>query len=177
MSVANRRRLRESIHWNFSAVSTPVLLIFLATLLSIHFSEFSAYAKQTKEECRKCCEGKGYDEYFREQCKLKCFRDPDHCIDKRSSVKPSESPPPKASKRKRSPRSEFRWPRPLNLTPGQEWEAAAKILSLNGITPQHPNAANALQAVESILIEFVRTHPQGGSLPTTQLEQVIRRYR
>jgi len=63
------------------------------------------------------------------------------------------------------------------MAPGREADAAAQILSLNGIPPQHPNFPRALPVVQNILVEFARANPTGGSLPTAQLERVIRQFR
>lgn|GEM_PF-1230059 len=49
----------------------------------------TAHAEQTRDQCRKCCEGKGFDDYYLEQCKLKCFRSPDHCADAKAAPAPS----------------------------------------------------------------------------------------
>ena len=151
-----------------------VLLGMVVVGYAIHGSASVVFSAQTKAECQKCCEQKDLDEYFMDQCKVKCFRNPDHCTTGKATTK--SAPKKRTTKRKRSRRA-FRWPNPLNLTPGNEWEAAAEILSMNGITPQHPNAAPALQAVEALLKEFVRTSPQGGRMPTQQIQQVIRQYR
>lgn len=171
------RRLYEG---RLRPVTDPTLialfLSFSVAFLVFHFSAVAAFSAQTKEECQKCCETKGLDEYYLDQCKLKCFRNPDHCTKGSAAVKRTK--PRRSVKRKpRRKRSAFRWPNPLNLTPGNEWEAAAQILSMNGITPQHPNAAPALQAVEMLLKEFVQTSPQGGTMPTTQIQRIIKRYR
>jgi hypothetical protein len=74
-------------------------------------------------------------------------------------------------------RTAFQWPNPLNLEPGKEWQSASQILSLNGINPDNPNYQRALKMVEGVLVEFVRTNPQGGQLPTTELEKIIRQNR
>lgn len=175
MSAVVRKRLggpcRRLPGWVPGALAVSVLLAFLAQV-----QVTPGFAAQSKEACRKCCEGKGYDEYFLEQCKLQCFRDPDHCVAGKREARPSPAPEQQEAKPQK-PRSSFKWPQPLNLVPGQEWEAAAQILTLNGITPQHRNAARALQDVEAILKKFVQEHPSGGRLPTAQLERVIRKYR
>ena len=46
----------------------------------------SAQAEQTRDQCRKCCETKGLDEFYLEQCRLKCFRNPDHCADTKADA-------------------------------------------------------------------------------------------
>jgi len=161
----------------------------LLALILVAGGDSHAPGAQSRQECNKCCERKGFDEFFLEECKLKCFKNPEHCVDGgRSSTRPTPEPEPAQPTQpaqpaqptqpsQSRPRTEFRWPQPLSLTPGNEWEAAAQILSLNGITPQHPNALPALQAVEAVLLEFVRSNPSGGRLPTEQLEQIIRRFR
>ncbi|MFH1117503.1 MAG: hypothetical protein V1792_26585 [Pseudomonadota bacterium] len=178
MSGQVRRLLEKRLSWILDPNLIALWLGIAIVPVVFHFAAASAYCEQTKEECRRCCEQKGLDEYYTDQCKLKCFRSPDHCTGGGEAVR--EAPAPQEQKTPRKPRarsSEFRWPNPLNLTPGKEWEAAAEILSMNGITPQHPNAAPALQAVEAILQDFVRNNPQGGSLPTAQVRQIIKRYK
>ncbi|MDQ7782826.1 MAG: hypothetical protein RDU20_08100 [Desulfomonilaceae bacterium] len=176
MSRQVRRLLEGRLFWRLGPTFIALLLSFAPALVAFHFSAPEAFCEQTKADCQRCCEKKDLDEYYMEQCKLKCFRNPDHCIEGGEAVtqaRPERKPAPKPKPR----RSPFNWPSPLNLTPGNEWEAAAQILSMNGITPQHPNAAPALQAVEAILKEFVQTNPQGGSLPTAQVRRIIQRYR
>jgi len=67
----------------------------------------------------------------------------------------------------------FKLPDPLNLSPGRERDAAAQILALNGIPPQHPQYAAAVQAMENVLVNFARANPTGGKLPTAQLENIL----
>jgi hypothetical protein len=125
-----------------------------------------------------------------EQCNLKCFRNRDHCMDKGapapdSAEEPGASPPqerrrPPAAERKPPPAREklsFNWPDPLTLIEGKEWQAAAQILALNGFTTAHPNYRAALQALEGILVDFVRGNPSGGQIPRGPLEAVLIRYR
>ncbi len=69
------------------------------------------------------------------------------------------------------------WPSPLNLTPGRESEAAAQILALNGIPTQHPGYAAALMAIQNVLVNFARTNPGGGKLPTAELARIIMQYK
>lgn len=195
---------RGAFHAVVASVGGFILLIGLVTMPGL-----PAQAEQTRDQCRKCCEGKGLDEYYLEQCKLKCFRSPDHCLDTKAAPKPEakEPPQPAPAERPRAaepprpavrqpapptvqeappPRREpapaprgapFTWPSPLNLTPGREWEAAGQILTANGMTPQHPNFQRALRAVEAVLIDFARSNPQGGQLPTAALEQILRQNR
>jgi hypothetical protein len=137
-----------------------------------------ALGAQTRDQCEACCKNAGYDEYYAEQCRLKCFRHPDHC----SAASSHREPPPVATPRPTEepappppPRqSKFVWPNPLSLVPGKEWEAAAQILALNGIPQQHPNYQAALRNVQGVLMDFVRKNPTGGRLPTSQLERVLR---
>lgn len=176
MSGQVRRLLEEKLSQGLDPTRIAVVLSFSLALVVVHFSATVALCEQTKAECQRCCEKKDLDEYYTEQCKLKCFRDPDHCTGGGETVRQAprkRTAPPE----RRARRSAFNWPHPLNLTPGNEWEAAAQILSMNGITPQHRNAAPALQEVEAILKEFVRTHPQGGSLPTAQVRRIIKKYK
>jgi hypothetical protein len=65
----------------------------------------------------------------------------------------------------------------LNLSPGRERDAAAQILALNGVLPQHPQYAAALQAIENVLVNFARSNPSGGKLPKAQLENILRQLR
>ena len=104
--------------------------------------------------------------------------------------KPAAPPPPAAEAPPRQPapsaeapprqqpqRPAFRLPDPLNLSPGRERDAAAQILALNGVMPQHPQYAAALQAIENVLVSFARANPSGGKLPKAQLENILRQLR
>jgi hypothetical protein len=75
--------------------------------------------------------------------------------------------------RQASQRGLLVFPSPLNLVPGRESEAAGQILSLNGISPQHPNYRAGVQALTAILQNFARNNPAGGSLPTDEMQKVI----
>lgn len=85
-----------------SIISTTRLIVVgvLFALVAIHVACWDALCSQTREQCDKCCKDSGLDDYYLEQCKLKCFRNSDHCIDRKSSgaqstqVKPSTQPPP-----------------------------------------------------------------------------------
>lgn len=155
--------------------------------------------QQTREQCDECCKKSTNDAYYQEQCRLKCFRNHDSCVGSSSSHAES-APSPKTEardERKKTPESprptveqqaplpkpqvanrpQFVWPNPLNLAPGREGEAAAHILAINGITPQHPNYSQALSAIQGVLMNFVRNNPSGGSLPTAQLQQIISQLR
>jgi hypothetical protein len=156
----------------------------------LHIFGSAALSAQTREQCDKCCQSQSADDYYAEQCKLRCFRNPDYCAEQKSMRKAAPPPPPAAEAPPRQPapsaeapprqqpkRSAFKWPNPLNLAPGREREAAAQILAINGVLPQHPKYAAGLQAVENVLLNFARTHPSGGKLPTAQLENILRQLR
>lgn len=77
-----------------------LLLPIVATLFFlIHVSGPIALSAQTRDQCNSCCENAGYDEYYKEQCKLKCFRNPDHCTGGKGarSAAPETAPAPKAA--------------------------------------------------------------------------------
>jgi hypothetical protein len=174
------------------SIPLPRLIIFSFFVLSTAFllvCQFGtvSFAEQTKEECRACCDGMGFDDYYLEQCKLKCYRNPDHC--KGGKVK---DPPPVAKKKKtikkkkkkkkkkkriRRKKITLRFPSPLSITPGEEWKTAVEILVINGITSRNRNFVAAVQSVERVLADFTLNNPQGGQLPTTQLEQIIVKYK
>ncbi len=166
-----------------------------------------AMAEQTREQCNKCCKSTIEDEYYEEQCVLKCFRNHDHCTDAKGAkateraeaVKPEKekpAPQPRATQpsqpaqnpresdstrpappQHKEVRQPFKWPNPLNVVPGKEWEAAGQILIVNGIPPQHPNHQAALKAIEGVLVNFARANPSGGRLPTGQLERILKQYK
>jgi hypothetical protein len=207
-------RNQRSLHRTFFAAG---LLIAGIVTLSCWSPPPAVAATQTREQCDRCCQGMGYDEYYAEQCKLRCFRNPDHCremkgtqpeapsaagmappaeskpappIEPRPVPRPERpSPPVDARPMPRverpappaqeapAPRSAFRWPPSLSLVPGREADAAAQILALNGIPPQHPNFQNALRTTEALLVDFARNNPTGGSLPTAGLERIIKQFR
>ena len=148
-----------------------------AALLLIQMSSIAALGGQTREECNECCNRAGYDQYYEEQCKLKCFRNHDHCISKGAQQAKPAARAEKPNKEPATPNPQgirLAWPNPLNLVAGKEGEAAARILAVNGISPQHPFYNAALQDIQVVLIDFVRKHPQGGQLPTTQLKRILR---
>lgn len=165
-----------------------------------------ALSSQSRDLCDKCCRESGLDDYYFEQCKLKCFRNPDHCVDRRATNAPSAPPPPQATPQRTLPPAQespsgppaavtqpnepaprtskpsrrdivFRWPESLILTPGRELDAAGQILMANGIAPQHPNFPLAAKAIEGVLVDFARRNPTGGDLPTDQLERILMQYR
>ncbi len=178
-------------------VLSPLLFWTPLVLVVVHLAGGATLGGQTKEQCEKCCEGQVHDDYYLDQCKLKCFRTPDHCADQKAQKAPSQRPqalqrpttPPGASQPSQPPTVApeasqqqqqemlFRWPDPLNLTPGKEAEAAGRIVELNGIAPQHPNYSRAVQSVAAVLIDFSRKNPQGGNLPTSRLARIIRQFR
>lgn len=185
----------------------------LALMLCIAFSASGSicFGEQTRDQCRECCRSQGLDEYYTDQCILKCFRNSDHCQAKPSrealppkpeprervaepapqnpqpapppqplAVQPPQDRPVPAAKPRPAPapaQSGFNWPNPLNLVPGKEIEAAGQILAANGVMPQHPQFQAAAQAIEQVLVNFARSNPSGGKLPTAQLEQILRQLR
>jgi hypothetical protein len=206
------------------------LIAFILVLLSPMASHYVmppvsfALGDQTREQCERCCRSAGHEEYYLEQCILKCFRNPDHCVDRKAGRPtqegraPSEQARPEAVRRvpaetqapgpggprtmrtpppgagvsppgtaRPAPAAEpprgssdsvqLVWPSPLNLAPGRESEAAAQILALNGIPAQHPGYPTALMAIQNVLINFARTNPGGGKLPTGELARIIMQYK
>ena len=176
---------------------TGLFLLTLLITVGENNSGGQALFQQTREQCDECCKKTGHDDYYLEQCKLKCFRNHDYCMGPKGThaeppspakkqetpvptsqpqrERPVEQPAPQPQQQVQKPR--FVWPNPLNLTPGREGEAAAHILALNGISPQHPNYAQALGAIQGVLINFARNNPSGGVLPTAQLQQIISKLR
>lgn len=220
------RKSHTVIPGYFGSTLLGLLMGALVVGALIHFTHTAALSAQSRDECHKCCESQGYDEYYLDQCKLQCFRNPEHCTGGKSGagtktqaapaakppapaqIAPQESPPPPrqpapaipqqpreqppavqptyreqppAAQRppahRQSARAPFQWPNPLTLVPGRESDAAAQIIVLNGIPPQHPNFQAAVGAVTAVLIDFARNNPGGGALPTTQLEQIIKQFR
>lgn len=174
----SRSTERETVFRTVTIVG--VVTLFSLALAALVFLDASrASAEQSRAECNACCEKMGYDSYYEDQCKLKCFRNPEHCV----AQAPKPKPQPQARKKKKSRRSKpsdeivFRWPNPLTLTPGRERDAAAHILAVNGMPPNHPNYQHALRSIEGVLINFARANPQGGKLPTDQLVQILLKYR
>ncbi|MBI5571974.1 MAG: hypothetical protein HY914_18675 [Desulfomonile tiedjei] len=178
-----RRSKGVSVSYFAQAVGMSFLSLFVVSLLVS-----PAFSDQTREQCEECCRKGGYDEYYLEQCRLFCYRHPDHCTGNRSSRLPGSEVAPKVAPKPEpepepaptaaeAPAPKFRWPTPLNLVPGRERDAAAQILTLNGIPPQNPNFMAAVQQMEQVLIGFVRANPQGGRLPTAQLERILRQFK
>lgn len=106
---APRSASRGCLHTLVAVVGVILLLVGLAAVPGP-----PSHAEQTRDECRKCCEGRGLDEYYLEQCKLKCFRSPDHCLDARtaprSETKESAQPAPAERPRAAEPRPVVRQP-------------------------------------------------------------------
>ena len=145
-----------------------LVFVCCTLLLSLHLSTSPAIGEQSRDECNACCSRSGYDEYYEEQCKLKCFRNHDHCTGKgeRPSAAAAEPKEPDRAPREShrvaaepaAPRERdvrLAWPNPLNLVAGKEGEAAAQILAVNGVSPQHPFYNAALQDIQVILIDFL----------------------
>ncbi len=164
----------------------PVGLVLMGVCTILCLSGLAATSavalrgSQTVDECRKCCEKKDYDDYYTEQCRLRCFRYPDSCDlgdIKKAEQKEEDKPDKPTRKKPRRKKAKFKWPDPLNLTPGKEWEAAAQILGLNRMTTDHPNYKRALREMEIVLKQFIRQNPQGGRLPTKELSAILNKYR
>ncbi len=189
--------------WSAMQLISPVSICFIIALNILTIGATNSCGQgsfqQTREQCDECCKKSTNDAYYQEQCRLKCFRNHDYCVGSASSHT-EPAPPPKTDtgdEQKKTPersrpqveqqvplpkpqvanRPKFVWPNPLNLAPGREGEAAAHILAINGITPQHPNYSQALGAIQGVLVNFVRNNPSGGSLPTAQLQQIISQLR
>jgi len=185
MSAHDRRLLPEGVTSQVGRF-TVVLVALAALAILLDMSADLSWGARTREQCNDCCKKRGYDEYYLEQCRLKCFRTPDHCADtKPEAVEPAEPIPPERkpaevqTPEKKPPKRTvtLQFPSPLNLVPGKEWEAAAQILALNGISPGHPSYQVALNSVQNVLVQFVRANPQGGQLPTTELERIVLQYK
>jgi hypothetical protein len=177
----------------------PVLFVVVAGCIAVASTNSFALGSQSRAQCNECCRNRNYDAYYTEQCILKCFRYRDHCQlsedarendspprtastrkpDAKEQAKPKPKPKPrkKRAPRTRSRRSAFKWPQQINLTPGNEWEPAAQILGLNGITTDHPNYRKALGEIQQVLARFGRTNPRGGQLPTRELSSILRKYK
>jgi hypothetical protein len=177
-----------------------ISFLVCAAMLLVGVLENPALSQQgqTREECNACCDRSGLDEYYTDQCKLKCFRNHDHCTGKKGAPPPAAARPP-APQQPRRPTTEaseprpqrpaqpapprrpaappFMWPESIVLSPGNEAQVADQILAANGIPRQHPNYVKAMQNIQGILIAFGRANPQGGNLPADELERVITQYR
>ena len=67
----------------------------------------SAYSEQTRKQCDKCCKSTNQDEYYQEQCLLKCFRNHDHCRGGASTHTPQQ---PQQSIERQTPPNEVQSP-------------------------------------------------------------------
>jgi hypothetical protein len=214
LEVRTVREILRGRHWFRNSCSFVAGLMLLVAAILVLSAASGSVAAQTRDQCHKCCSSVERDEYYLDQCKLKCFRNPDHCTTAQAGVqgappeaapqrrrgRPAERPPQVAPQTAPQgapqampqgmpgggpqPPSEgaggeqsftFKWPDPLNLTPGKEWEAAGQILAANGVPPQHPGYASAVKAIEGVLVDFARRNPQGGNLPATTLKNIILR--
>ena len=177
--------MKNSIHlYRF----TQILFAVWFVMLIIDPTWAAAAGKQTKKQCNRCCE-KQYegDQFSIDQCKLKCYRNTDHCIlektsppvatiEEKKKEEKKVTKPKKPRRRKKTKTITLKWPDPLNLIPQQEVLAAAEILRVNGISMDNPHYAQALYEVTAILIQFRIEHPQGGDLPTEALKNVLIKY-
>jgi hypothetical protein len=70
-------------------------LVFLCVSAIILLAMPQSFASQTRDQCEKCCKSSIQDEYYSEQCRLKCFRNPDHCTSRKSKheVREESAPP------------------------------------------------------------------------------------
>jgi len=197
--IKNSQANKKGVAINLAPLALMGLIIGLFLLtFGVKDSIGQALFKQNREQCDECCKKSGYDDYYLEQCRLKCFRNNDYCMGSKGAHAESASPPkvdmpepihrvqeqsepqvekPELQPRPQSQKPQFVWPNPLNLTPGREGEAAGHILTLNGIPPQHPNYVQALGAIQSVLTNFARNNPTGGALPTAQLQKIISQMR
>ena len=187
MHSQNQRSVHEIPAVRRFDVRTVTLFAILSALLLFSWQPASTAYAQTRAECRKCCEKKEADDYYREQCKLKCFRNPAHCTTGKSSSAPAVQPPStqpvkqaqptRKKKRRRKQTVTLAFPKQLEITPGKEWEAAAQILVVNGIQRNNPRFQQAMNEVTAVLIEFARGNPQGGNLNTKKLERILVKYK
>jgi len=77
-------------------------LVFLCVSAIILFVTAPSFASQTRDQCEKCCRSSIQDEYYSEQCRLKCFRNPNHCADQKSKHEArEEAPSPSPTHRER----------------------------------------------------------------------------
>ena len=187
-AIAKAPTLR-TLHFIHLGRLMPFLFCVWLIVLFVFPTGTIAAGKQSKEQCKRCCE-KQYegDQFSIDQCKLKCFRNTDHCILEKSSApearveedqEKKKKPAKKKKQRKKRRRTKtitLKWPDPLNLMPQQEVVAAAQILEINGLSMQNPNYGQALYEVTAILIQFRVDNPQGGDLPTEALKNVLIKY-
>lgn len=76
-----------------AAAIVSASLAVLAALALVGLASLPALGEQSKEQCERCCQNSGFDEYYLEQCRLKCFRNPDHCQDRGAPKKPATAAP------------------------------------------------------------------------------------
>ncbi len=92
----------------------------LSALWLIQITNF-VYADQNRDQCDRCCKKTIQDEYYQEQCVLKCFRNHDHC--RESAAAPAE---PTAEQAKTAP-AEQPAPPPRNRQPGYAGPSAPGV--------------------------------------------------
>jgi len=97
------RRGRKSDNNGLIALFFVFILLTASCCVLPGFSVASG--DQTREQCERCCRTAGHEDYYLEQCRLKCFRNPDHCIDRKTGGTaqegraPSEQAPREAVRR------------------------------------------------------------------------------
>ncbi|MFH0825429.1 MAG: hypothetical protein V2B18_21970, partial [Pseudomonadota bacterium] len=97
-------------------------------------------------------------------------------------ARPAPAPPPTPPPAKPAPeravsRGGVKLPGTLTLVRGSERQAAAEILSFNGLTPQHPGYLDAARKIERVLVDFAASNPSGGRLPIDPLNDIIKESR
>jgi len=218
VSAVQRTRSEDRIELDSNRTLGALITLIVPALFLVHVACAQVQAQQTRAQCEQCCKSSGLDDYYLDQCRLKCFRSPDHCAQGRAPREEAARPqrpvatpgvsapgsgpavedtqeeqaaPPQrpAPPRQAAPRPVqkpaqpkqdgivFRWPDPLSLTPGKEIDAARDILAANDIPPQHPRYGEALQGVQQVLLNFMRSNPQGGQMPTRDLVNVLMRFK
>ncbi|MFH0825021.1 MAG: hypothetical protein V2B18_19895 [Pseudomonadota bacterium] len=127
----------------FRVLKTCGALVILPALFALTVVESTASAQQTREQCRQCCSGKGYDEYYAEQCRLKCFRSPEHCRDGQPTPDPIAAKPdagrPKPAPAEQPQTREPSGPPPQTAGPAATRPPAARKQQ----QPERPPAARA----------------------------------
>jgi hypothetical protein len=87
-------------------IASKALFLLCISALIIFSPVPPAFSAQTRDQCENCCRSSSQDEYYSEQCRLKCFRNPDHCADQKSKPDDREeitSPSPTPRPRVRPP--------------------------------------------------------------------------
>ena len=92
MSAIHNRYFPDQMRVPCNTALKLLLFGFFVASISGHFSSSAALGLQTREECDKCCQHQGFDEYYTEQCRLKCFRNHDHCVGQKSMRTPAAKP-------------------------------------------------------------------------------------